>query len=265
MSNEKKFFLNSFKRNAKLLNTSFDVVSNTLNTPFKAPTYTQCLEISARALGFKTFKGLTLSDLTEVKEIRYLSDFDKTKLIESYLDVNRKNMTTMPLKYDSSLDLNSTIDAVCTLAYHIQTFPLLHDFYLPKRYLSKHLDFDNGPFRINDTISKICAHWCISLLLEKPKGYEFYKGVYENNNDILYDVPISFFTKKKIKDWYKSRDFLHDFTDLFQHCNFIRVQTGWTDFDNMSNSKINIFIPPALHERITELVNPLKDGPTNKS
>ncbi|MCZ3297293.1 hypothetical protein NYZ65_15295 [Acinetobacter baumannii] len=263
MSNEKKYFLNSFKRNAKLLNTSFDVVSNTLNTPFKAPTYTQCLEISARALGFKTFKGLTLSDLTEVNEIRYLSDFDKTKLIESYLDVNRKNMTTMPLKYDSSLDLNSTIDAVCTLAYHIQTFPLLHDFYLPKRYLSKHLDLDNGPFRINDTISKICAHWCISLLIEKPKGYEFYKGVYENNNDILYDVPISFFTKKKIKDWYKSRDFLHDFTDLFQHCNFIRVQTGWTDFDNMSNSKINIFIPPALHERISELVNPLKDGPTN--
>ncbi|HCQ9788131.1 TPA: hypothetical protein OMQ91_003176, partial [Acinetobacter baumannii] len=175
MSNEKKFFLNSFKRNAKLLNTSFDVVSNTLNTPFKAPTYTQCLEISARALGFKTFKGLTLSDLTEVNEIRYLSDFDKTKLIESYLDVNRKKITTMPLKIDSSLDLNSTIDAVCTLAYHIQTFPLLRDFYLPKRYLSKHLDFDKGPFTINDTLSKICAHWCISLLIEKPKGYEFYK------------------------------------------------------------------------------------------
>ncbi|ABS89936.2 MULTISPECIES: hypothetical protein [Acinetobacter calcoaceticus/baumannii complex] len=263
MSNEKKFFLNSFKRNAKLLNTSFDVVSNTLNTPFKAPTYTQCLEISARALGFKTFKGLTLSDLTEVNEIRYLSDFDKTKLIESYLDVNRKKITTMPLKIDSSLDLNSTIDAVCTLAYHIQTFPLLRDFYLPKRYLSKHLDFDKGPFTINDTLSKICAHWCISLLIEKPKGYEFYKGVYENNNDILYDVPMSFFTKKKINDWYKSRDFLHDFTDLFQHCDFIRVQSGWTDFDNMSNSKINIFIPPALHERITELVNPLKGGPAN--
>ncbi|RJO30825.1 hypothetical protein D3X48_19235, partial [Acinetobacter baumannii] len=168
-----------------------------------------------------------------------------------------------PLKIDSSLDLNSTIDAVCTLAYHIQTFPLLRDFYLPKRYLSKHLDFDKGPFTINDTLSKICAHWCISLLIEKPKGYEFYKGVYENNNDILYDVPMSFFTKKKINDWYKSRDFLHDFTDLFQHCDFIRVQSGWTDFDNMSNSKINIFIPPALHERITELVNPLKGGPAN--
>lgn len=103
----------------------------------------------------------------------------------------------MPLKIDSSLDLNSTIDAVCTLAYHIRTFPLLRDFYLPKRYLSKHLDFDKGPFTINDTLSKICAHWCISLLIEKPKGYEFYKGVYENNNDILYDVPMSFFTKKK--------------------------------------------------------------------
>ncbi|MFV4926630.1 hypothetical protein Q5E79_020045, partial (plasmid) [Acinetobacter baumannii] len=50
----------------------------------------------------------------------------------------------------------------------------------------------------HDTLSKICAHWCISLLLEKPQGYEFYKGVYENNNDILYDVSMSFFTKKKL-------------------------------------------------------------------
>ncbi|NLZ24096.1 hypothetical protein HB371_19245 [Acinetobacter baumannii] len=255
MSNEKKFFLNSFKRNAKLLNTSFDVVSNTLNTPFKAPTYSQCLEIIARSHGFKTFKGLTIGDVSGLKEIGFLSVNDKSKLCESYLGLNQKKLIKIPVISDNILDLNSTIDAVCTLAYHIQTFPLLRDFYLPKRYLSKHLDFDNGPFRINDTLSKICVHWCISLLLEKPKGYEFYKGVYENNNDILYDVPMSFFTQKKINDWYKSRDFLHDFTDLFQHCDFIRVQSGWTDFDNLSNSKINMFIPPALHENITKLAH----------
>ena len=257
MSIEKKQFLNSFKRNAKLLHSSFNVVTNTLISQVKSPTYAQCLEILARALGFKTYKGLTVS---EAEGVVYLSDIKESKLYESYIDVNRKNIAKMSNNRDISSDLTSTISAVSTLAYHIHTFPLLHDFYLPKVYLSKQIDFDRGPFQINDMLSKICVHWCLSLLIEKPHGYEFYKGIYENNTDIIYDIPMSFFSPKKISDWNRSRDFLHDFTDLFQHCDFIRVQTGWTDFDNFHNSKMNIFIPPALHERITKLAQQFKAG-----
>ncbi|OIH12096.1 hypothetical protein A7M79_01005 [Acinetobacter baumannii] len=251
MSAQNTKFLDSFKSKAKLLHMAFDVVVNTSNTPLKSPSHSQCLEIAARSLGFKTYKGLIES--SESKYV-YLTDFDRKKLLESYLYVNRKDEVI-------HIHVSEIISSVFILATAMEGYRFLPHFYLPKLHLAKHINFDNGPLQISNPSTKIYALWCVSLLIEKSDGYDVYKNEYEASRDkyeFIYDVPMSFFSQRTIGGWARSRDFLRDFSDLFQHCDFIHVQTGWTDFETFHNSRLNIYIPAALHENIIKLAHSLK-------
>lgn len=251
MSAQNSKFLDSFKRKAKLLHIAFDVVVNTSNSPLKSPSYAQCLEIAARSLGFKTYKGLIVGG--EGNNV-YLGDFDRKKLLESYLYVNRNNDVI-------HINVSEIITSVFTLAHGMEIYSNLSHFYLPEFHLAKHINFDKGPLQITNPSTKIYALWCVSLLIEKFDEFEVYKNEYEVSRDqfeFIYDVPMNLFSQRKIGGWGKSRDFLRDFTDLFQHCDFIRVQTGWTDFEVFSNSKMNILISASLHDNIIKLAHSLK-------